>query len=140
MNCTFYKTISPNEKITKELTDSIQTTCEIIDMTNILTPKIIVNSEYINYNYIYLSDLNRYYFITDIVISNNYIILSLSIDVLYTYRSNILNSEFFVERSTNFHPTDIPDNIITSNRVIQASISISDDIITNNLNFLLGVR
>lgn len=140
MICTFYKTTDDPIKITKQLTDCHQTTCDIIFDTNIVTPSIIVNSEYIDFNYVYLNDLHRYYYVSDIVISTGYIILKLTLDVLYTYKEEILNNPFFVTRVSNYHTTDIPDNIITTDKVVQTSKPISENIITNNLNFLLGVR
>lgn len=72
-----------------------------------------------NYNYVYITDLDKYYFITSFEIINNKIIsLNLHIDVLMTYKTDILNSYGLLTQGNNtnmYYPT-IPH---TSKQVIR---------------------
>lgn len=141
MICTFYNVSDDERKINKTLTNSHQTTCDIINSTTIINPVIVVDSSYISYNYVYINDLHRYYFVDNITITNNMIVMQLRIDTLYTYREEIKTIPFHLLRCEDYHFTDIfDDKIIMTAKTIQESKKISDTIITNNVNFLLGVR
>lgn len=141
MICTFYNVNDDKRKINKTLTNSHQTTCDIINSTTIINPIIVVDSQYISYNYVYINDLHRYYFVDNVTISNNMIVMQLSIDVLYTYRNEIRSMPLHIVRCEDYKLTDIFDSEIQmTSKTIQESHKISDSIITNNVNFLLGVR
>lgn len=141
MICTFYSVNDDKRKINKTLTNSHQATCDIINSTTIINPIIVVDSQYINYNYVYINDLNRYYFVDNITISNNMIVMQLNVDVLYTYRNEIKSMPVHIVRCGDYKLTDIYDSEIQmTSKTIQESHKISDSIITNNVNFLLGVR
>lgn len=141
MICTFYNTNDNINKINKTLTGSEQTTCDIINMTNIINPSIIVDSRYINKNYVYINDLSRYYFVKNITISNNMIIMQLEIDTLYTYRNEILNSTQYISRCEDYHFTETKDNLlqVTERKVITTK-KVSDNIINRTLKYILTVR
>lgn len=141
MICTFYNVLDDERKINKTLTNSHQTTCDIINATNIINPSIIVDSAYINYNYVYINDLHRYYFVDNVAISNNMIVIQLRIDVLYTYKDIIKITPMHILRCEDYRFTDrFDDKIIMTAKTIQESYKISDNLITNNVNYLLGVR
>lgn len=54
------------------------------------------------FNYCYISELNRFYFIDSIEIENNTVIIfNLKLDVLKTYQNEIFNSVATVSRKTN---------------------------------------
>lgn len=66
---------------------------------SILTPKIIIKGDVSNYNYCYIPNLNRFYFIDDIMLrANGMQELTLSIDSLETYRDQIKECSGVVER------------------------------------------
>lgn len=141
MICTFYKVNDDEHKISKTLTNSHQTTCNIINSTTIINPVIVVDSQYLNYNYVYINDLHRYYFVDNITITNNMIVMQLRIDVLYTYKNDILEMSLHILRCEDYKLSDrFDDKIPMTAKTIQESYKISDNIITNNVNFLLGVR
>ena len=51
------------------------------------------------YNYMYISEFNRYYFITDIVsVANNLWEIHAHVDVLFSFRDDILTSLSIVDR------------------------------------------
>lgn len=70
----------------------------------------------IDFNYVYIPNLNRYYFVSQVTILNNNLCeLSLSIDVLMTYRNGIYKLHAFVDRNESTYDNDIVDN----KRVVQ---------------------
>lgn len=70
----------------------------------------------IDFNYIYIPSLKRYYFVSQVTILNNKLCeLSLSIDVLMTYQQGIYKLHAFVDRNENTYDNDIVDN----KRVVQ---------------------
>lgn len=82
------------------------------DDVNILHPIIILSNENALYtNYVYIKKFKRYYFVTDIIAMNeNTIMLKCDVDVLYTYKKQILNLTTFVERQENSYSPYIVDN------------------------------
>lgn len=57
---------------------------------DVKSPILFVRGHYSNFNYVYVPDLKRYYYVDDVtIITNNYYELHLIEDVLYTYRDDI---------------------------------------------------
>lgn len=55
-----------------------------------------------NYNYMFISEFNRYYFIDDIkLLGNNRWLISGSVDVLYSFMNDILNTTTIIDKSEN---------------------------------------
>lgn len=121
MKIILYKYSRENNLINKgpHLTGSLILNGVILkERTSILKPVLLISNlgndgnEQITYNYLYIQSLNRYYFIDDIVQENNKLwSLYCSIDVLYTYRSAILNLKVLLNRSTNYGSRLIVDNV-----------------------------
>lgn len=92
---------SPAEKITKTLDAGNTYNCVLKDNCSILRPVIdIKTSDNITtYNYMYISDLQRYYFIDDIISLNNGLWrVSGHVDVLQTYSSSIMAQNAVIKR------------------------------------------
>lgn len=76
--------------------------CKLKNDTSEHDPILILNSSTFNYNYAYISDWGKYYFVTDVVsVANNLIEYHLSEDVLATFKPDILNTEARVVYSTD---------------------------------------
>lgn len=93
--------------------------CLLKSPVSIVTPTFEVYSEaYPDYNYCYVPEFHRYYFITDIVsTSAGQWDISCLVDVLATYKTGVLNTTAFVERSQSLYDPSIPDpEIATSMR------------------------
>ena len=83
-----------------------------------------------NFNYAYIEDFNRYYFIEDIVsLRNNLWELTMSIDVLMTYRLGILNLRGFIDRSQSLYN----DRLIDKKRIIEQGYDIENVEIPNEV-------
>lgn len=95
---------SPVEKIGKTLTTGTSFSCLLKDNTSILRPTIFISSasDLSGFNYMYIADFNRYYFIDDIVsVHNNQWEISGHVDVLETYKTAILNNQAVVKRQAS---------------------------------------
>lgn len=87
-----FKTNSENNRVVKTLTDEKQLSGELRNQTSVLNPSIRIESaDNISiYNYAYISEFGRYYYITDIVsVRTNCWVVSLRCDVLMSYKDEI---------------------------------------------------
>lgn len=95
---------SPVNKIGKSLTVGNTYNCTLKDDTSVLDPVIILQtSDSIStYNYMYIQEFNRYYFIKDIIsLNNNRWQIKAHVDVLETYKNQILNNSAVIKRQQN---------------------------------------
>ena len=70
-----------------------------------------INKYVLSANYVYIPEFNRYYFINDITsIRQNLWQITLSVDVLMSYKDQILATNAFVARNQNEYNKDIIDN------------------------------
>ena len=87
-----FKTVSENNRVVKTLTDEKQLSGELRNQTSVLNPSIVIESadNISTYNFAYISEFGRYYYITDIVsIRTNCWIVSMRCDVLMSYKDEI---------------------------------------------------
>lgn len=110
---------SPVEKIGKTLSDGLNFSVTLKDGTSILRPTLILASTsqapIIGYNYMYISDFGRYYFIDDVKsIHNNMWEVSAHVDVLETYKTAILANSAVIKRQQNLFNLylDDPDAVL----------------------------
>lgn len=98
---------SANEKKT-------YTNCLIRTSASVSTPVIdieeIANSNLYQYNYAYIPEFNRYYFVDDISYNIPFWTISLTVDVLASFRDDILDSREYVLRSASNYDSDLPDS------------------------------
>lgn len=85
------------------------------DEVNILNPIFqITNDEVPDCNYCYIADFRRYYYIDTITcVRTGLYELQCSVDVLYTYKDNILTSEQYISRQENEYNELLVDNMVT---------------------------
>lgn len=103
---------SPVEKIGKALDAGPEFTCDLKADTSVLKPTIVLQtaSSLAGFNYMYIPDFNRYYFIGDIVSKNNVIWeVSGHVDVLETYKQQILSNTAILKRQQNKFNTYLND-------------------------------
>lgn len=108
-----YQNESPVEKIGKNLTNSHTISDVVLKRdTSILRPVLLINSaqDIYTYNYMYISEFGRYYFIDDIrSVNNNMWEISAHVDVLETYKSQILANTAVVKRQAALYNTYLND-------------------------------
>lgn len=97
---------SPVEKIGKNLSEGLSFSVDLKAGTSVLRPVLLLASPAANpldgYNYMYIEEFNRYYFIDDIrSVRNNMWEISAHVDVLQTYASKILDNSAIIEGTEN---------------------------------------
>lgn len=95
---------SPVEKIGKTLSTGSSFDCVLKDNCSILNPVIDIasDSNLSGFNYMYISDFSRYYFIDDITsLHNGLWRISAHVDVLETYATAIKANKAVIRRQTN---------------------------------------
>lgn len=104
MKVQIYKTTSEKNKLNKQLELVKEINVKLLNDTEILKPVIEVShipiKDLNSANYMYIPDLNRYYFIDNIeLMTGNNVYISGSVDVLMSYMADILNIKGTVKRS-----------------------------------------
>lgn len=104
MEIILYHTTSPDNRMTKYLTNASTMLGTLRDVSNVVSPVVLIErnlSQLIDvYNYAYIPEFNRYYFITEMQsYRNNFVLLSLSVDVLYSFRNEILNNVAIIDKA-----------------------------------------
>ena len=98
-NVTFYQNNSEPNKVDKELREIVTLSGVLKDETSIVNPTILIESNTIIGNYVYIPTFNRYYYITDIVSFRNKLWqVSLKCDVLMSFRNDIRKNNALVAR------------------------------------------
>ena len=104
MEIRFFVMNEPRNTINKNLDDYTATFLKLksqdVDVINpILSLKFL---EYPKFNYLYIPALSRYYFIDDIFIRTNKIYeLRCSVDVLQSFKDDILKAKGYIKTSTS---------------------------------------
>lgn len=62
-----------------------------------------------SFNYVYIPDFGRFYFVVNVVLNGNLVIASLEVDVLASWKSTITASTQYVLRSYSLYSSDIKD-------------------------------
>lgn len=103
MTIKLYKTPSEVNKVTKVLTDELSLTGELRESSSVITPNIkIEDDDLTDYNYAYIPEFGRYYFITNITsVRNNLWELAMRVDVLMTYADEIKANTAVIARNSN---------------------------------------
>lgn len=91
------------EQVNKTLSDGVTLTGYLRTPVNVLEPVITIRTDSTPaYNYAYIPDFNRYYFIKRWTLSNNNeYTLYISVDVLKTYSDDILNATGQITNTTD---------------------------------------
>lgn len=106
----FMKCNSENNVIGKswdeETGDIISLEGKLIYNQSISTPRIIIEGDIRGYNYCYIHEFGRFYYIKDIVLKENHFEeILLGVDVLQSFKDDILNCNSLVERQENEYNT-----------------------------------
>ena len=102
------------ENSTKQPTGSgTSYSCLMLDDTSLMNPtfKLSIAANPIGNNYCYVSDFNRYYFITDISTHQNFWYISCTCDVLASFKTAIGTGSHYVLRAASDYDGDISDTI-----------------------------
>lgn len=150
MSMTLYVNSSDNRQIGKSLTDSyVLSNIEIKRPCEMLNPTIIIKNitNVTKYNYCYIGEFDRYYFIDEIeFLTGGRVSLKCSIDVLETYATEIKALNGILLRGEIGEPTEITDNLLplAKNKTVNVYEFTGGDFNINtatnaNYNFVLNI-
>lgn len=137
-------TLSKRDNSTKRPTgNGTEYSCIIKSGSGILHPTISLDLGKVNdpsqYNYAYIPDFDRYYFIEEWYFERALWTASLKVDVLATYKTEIGNSNLYVMRCASEHDGSIIDTLYPA----KSGCTFNSDTVTNpwwdNLTFIVGV-
>lgn len=103
MNIILYENKSPKNKIGKTLVNANNITGALRGETSTSNIQLLLNIVNLNpYNYMYIADFNKYYFITNIIsVRTGLWLVSASIDVLESHKNDILQLNVILSNTEN---------------------------------------
>lgn len=118
MEIKLYKCADDRRVLSKTLSGAVTKTCVIKDDNiSILSPRVQIAqfNTFKSYNYAYIPDYGRYYYIDDIAVDlGGLLTLSLSVDVLQTYAADIRATKALIYRQSQHTNPLIADSLIQS--------------------------
>ena len=103
-----------NSTATPSANSATSFNCKLLSPSGVLSPVLEINlgvNNYPNYNYAYIPNFNRYYWISDWVNDGPLWRCSLNVDVLASYKTAIGNTNLYVLRAANSYDGDIIDTL-----------------------------
>ena len=139
-----YRFLGDSRKIDKTLHDvSTYSNAVIVGDMSIQTPTILLQldsfTDVINFNYIQIPELRRYYYVVESTIKEDgYVQIKCRVDVLKSFKNDILESTQYIDRQQNKCTYQLPDGMynIKSNRNLTIK-NFGNVIIEPNANFIL---
>ena len=139
-----YRFLGDSRKVDKNLT-LVETyaNAKIVGDMSIQNPTISLQldsfTDVINFNYLYIPELRRYYYVENsTILSDGYVQIQCKVDVLKSFKTDILASTQYVERQEHRCSYQVPDNgyTIKSNRNLTIK-NFGSEIINPNYDFIL---
>lgn len=132
MDLVLHYTNDENNKISKSFTSTLNLEGTLRDSASVVNPIILVEDSryheysYTDFNYAYIPQFNRYYFIREIEnYRNNLWILHLEVDVLMSFRSSILSLQCILVETESTGA----DRYLSDERVWVAKVKDKTDVI-----------
>lgn len=129
MSIFLYQNESAQNVVNKTLTNALELKGTLRESCDILTPSIMIENKdntIFNYNYVYIPDFKRYYYINDFKnIINGLYQVNLKVDVLMSFKNDIKNLECVVVRQANKEfgkETYTPDEMIPYTQQLEESV------------------
>lgn len=138
VNCIFFYLLNSDKHTVDK--DIVFVNCDYVEYNRFTSHKnIILNVKQSafddKYNYVFLTVLNRYYYVSDAVLQNDIFTLTLKEDVLMSFKDTILNQSAFITRNENQYQPYLVDseiNLPIDKEIIVESMD-SDDIINSDV-------
>ena len=134
MDIKLYHCSSDPRVVTKDISDMVSyNSATARDAFDVMGGSIIIatSSDLSDYNYAYITDVGRYYYITDITVLRDGVWqLTLAVDVLMTYNAAIRALHGTVDRQTNVNNGYISDpeyKALTFSKIVTKSFPAAMD-------------
>lgn len=109
---------------TKLPTGGTEIACVLKDDCSVVSPVLELKTDgYPTYNYAYISDFARYYYVSDWTFNRGVWSCNLNVDVLTSWRTDIRATTAFVEYSSSNYSMDYTDDRIMSTQEKEISLS-----------------
>lgn len=132
-----------SNKVDKIYTEDIVIEGKLKDGCSILSPKfILVLEKFPTSNYAYIEAFNRYYFIDNITVlkeDDHIYEISMSVDVLMSFKDNIRNLTCVISRQENKYNLYLNDNAFKAYSYPQIQTKVFPDGFSDANYFLLAV-
>lgn len=129
LTVTLYKNKSDKRVLSKTITDgiSIDNVLLLDGNDSVLTPKLIISGVNVSdYNYVYIPDFNRYYYIKSIdIVDNRRFSINCEVDVLMSFAADIKKLTVVSGKAASNYNKLLPDSL---------PISAKRNIIVKNLS------
>lgn len=117
MEITLYKNLSDTRVVSKALAEPIVKTVTLKGACDVVAPvfelvRDPLEGYYNGYNYLYVKELNRYYYVNITLGEGGILILRCTLDPLKTYDSQIRNLTAYVERQEGIYNPYINDPLV----------------------------
>lgn len=143
MTIRLYKTIDQKEKLNKTLTNEKTVTGTLKTKMSIIKPSILLHSSninFLNYNYCYIVDFDRYYFIDDIIIeTNNLFELKLSEDVIMSFNADIKKMTVEIMQASIYNNNKV-DCETSNQKTLIKTIDLQNPFNNNGFLYLTTVK
>ena len=131
MDIKFYYNASDNRCIKKNLLEEFTVSGTLRSQSSLVKPEIIFNhSNPIRYNYAYIPEFKRYYFITNVEsIKNGLWLVQFEVDPLMSFKADILSLRVVVDKqSENIHGDEYIDDssLVTDNLLFNTVYNFSN--------------
>ena len=143
MTIDFYKVNDVKNKINKTLSVPYTISNVFFKSGNVdvVNPFLRLSRDITQYNYCFIRELNRFYFIDDVVIENNGIKnYKLTIDVLMSYKNEIMNNKTHIVESENVLNVDNIEYSEKNNEIIKTFNFPENPFENNKTDVLICVR
>lgn len=143
MTIDFYKVNDVKNKINKTLGVPYTISNVFFKSGNVdvVNPFLRLSRDITQYNYCFIRELNRFYFIDDVVIENNGIKnYKLTIDVLMSYKNEIMNNKTHIVESENVLNVDNIEYSEKNNEIIKTFNFSENPFENNKTDVLICVR
>lgn len=112
MEIRLYNNTSDTNVVDKTINNEYTITGTLRDVSNMKTPSIVIqHTGVFQYNYAYIPEFNRYYYINEVVtVRTGLLNIMLTCDVLMSFKSDIRNSTAVIIESTDTDVSNYLDN------------------------------
>lgn len=139
MTVKLYTNISPNNVVSKNISEIKSVIADMPVSFDVLNPSIIVNGKYPECNYIYIPYTGRYYYCKPTLLSNNTTKLDCKVDVLMSARSSIYGTSQYVARCETSENNALIDSVIPLKNEYTVICTKYSDISASTNNIIVGV-
>lgn len=142
MNATIYWNRSDKRYINKTLEKVKDIQIQFLEDSSVIDArfKLSTPSNALQGNYIFVPDLARYYYINNYIVSKGYIILECHVDVLMSYKDEILSNDVILDRQqTKIDLYQVDNEYVVEERTCVTTIKFGRGFSDGDANFILCV-